>query len=367
MPSTQQGFLITAKRVKNCPIPFKPGDRMYFTMPGIGKEESDAICALAVPDLIPVIQRMEKAGDNKSKASEIGRSNFCTACKAQNAFVEFEIVRGAPPTSAGDTGSIADPGFLDILKSLKTFKLFEPLPTSSLIRVLPCVKKKVVVDGEKVMEKGHRGDHLYLLAGGQVEVVQTDANGVDTVIATLGQGEVFGEMSLLTGEPIAATIRSKGDAQFLTIEKHDFERLLAANPALNLFFTRLLAERLKNTSKRFINEIEKGVLGYFSMIGPCELMQALEATARTGTLIAKEGDKSVEMYLDQGHIHRIMPAGKTTKDPEEAFYDFLTWRQGTFRFEPGDKTEERTFFKETTALLLEGMRRVDEAASAMAS
>src|SRR5437588_8849518 len=88
-----QGFLATAKRVKNCPIHIKPGDRMYFDLPAIGKEESDVVCGLAVGDLIPVIHKLEKIGDNKKKLMELARGNFCTGCKAQNAFVEFELTR----------------------------------------------------------------------------------------------------------------------------------------------------------------------------------------------------------------------------------------------------------------------------------
>lgn len=339
-------------------------DVLVLEPAGILKEESDQICGLAVADLIPVIQKMEKAGDNKGKAAEIGRSNFCTGCKHLKAFVEFQVGKASVAQLAGDTGAIEDPSFLETLKTLKEFSLFAPLPTRSLVRILPCVRTRDLESGALVVKKGDRGDHLFLLADGEVEVLTVDANGVETILASLKKGEVFGEMSLLTGEPVAATIRCKGTVKFLTIDKHDFERLLAANASLNLFFTRLLADRLKTTSKRFINEIEKGVLGYLSMIGAPELMQALQATARSGTLHSREGEKSVEMYLNEGNIHRITPGGKSTSDPEEAFYDFLTWRQGTFRFEPGERTEERTFFKETTSLLLEGMRRVDEAAGA---
>ena len=56
------GYLATARRVKNCPLHLKPGDRMLFTLPSVAKEESDQICALACADMIPVIQKMEKAG-----------------------------------------------------------------------------------------------------------------------------------------------------------------------------------------------------------------------------------------------------------------------------------------------------------------
>jgi len=145
------------------------------------------------------------------------------------------------------------------------------------------------------------------------------------------------------------------------IGKQDFDRLLASNPALNLYFTRLLAERLKNTTSRFLQD-EKGIAGDLSVIAPPELLQAFEAAKRSGLLGARNGDRSIEMYMHAGRLFRISAGGAASAEPEEAFYEFLSWKSGTFRFEPGERTEPQTFFKEMTALLLEGCRRFDEAA-----
>ena len=47
---------------------------------------------------------------------------------------------------------------------------------------------------------------------------------------------------------------------------------------------------------------------------------------------------------------------------EECFYDFLLWEEGGFSFEPSDNVPDtRAFRRDTTSLLLEGMRRLDEA------
>ena len=350
------GYIATARRVKNCPLGFKSGERMMFPLPAVGREESDRLCALAIADIIPVIGRMEKTWD-ASKSVEIGRSNACSGCQAQNAYVEFEIARAL---GSADSKVVVNGVMLD---ALKEFAIFAPLPSRVLTRIAPLVKEQAVADHEVVVERGARGERLYLVASGDVIVFTCDANGVETDIATLGKGEVFGEMSLLTGEPASATIRGRGETRLLTIEKVEFDRLLAGNPGVSMYFTKLLAERLKKTSRRFLDEIEKGVLGYLHMIAPGELMQALEATARSGLLRARAGNREIDLYLHEGHLYRITPCGESPADPEECFYDFLGWKQGTFRFTPGEREEKRTFFKETTALLLEGMRRMDEASS----
>src|SRR5690606_4060075 len=178
------------------------------------------------------------------------------------------------------------------------------------------------------------------------------------LLGILSPGECFGEMSLLTGDPCSATIRAREHVKALTILKADFDSLLARNPVLNRYFSKLLALRLNKLSKQFSDETGKAVTGNLSMIGPTELIQAITVTARTGALKIVEGDRFVEVFFHEGQIWSL---SASWPDVEEAFYDFLTWTTGQFGFQPAEKPEgERTFFKDTTSLLLEGMRRLDD-------
>ena len=77
-----------------------------------------------------------------------------------------------------------------------------------------------------------------------------EGTGQETVLATLAYGECFGEMSLLTGDPVTATIRARGPVRALEIRKDDFDGLLSRNPVLNSYFSKLLALRLKKTARR---------------------------------------------------------------------------------------------------------------------
>ena len=92
--------------------------------------------------------------------------------------------------------------------------------------------------------------------------------------------------------------------------------------------------------------------------GPTALIQAITVTARTGALKISEGPKSLEVFFHEGQIWSLTGSHA---EPEEGFYDFLTWTTGQFGFQPADQPEgERSFFKDTTSLLLEGMRRLDD-------
>ena len=95
--------------------------------------------------------------------------------------------------------------------------------------------------GQAVVRQGELGDTLYLVARGEVAVrVQIEA--VDKEVARLGRGALFGEMSVLTGEPRTATVLSLGDAALLAVDRDAFERILSAEPDL--------AQRLAETIAR---------------------------------------------------------------------------------------------------------------------
>ncbi len=67
---------------------------------------------------------------------------------------------------------------------------------------------------------------MYLISRGEVEV--TDGSG--KVVATLGEGDFFGEASLLTSAPRNATVRAKSYCDFFALEKSDFKRALRDHP-----------------------------------------------------------------------------------------------------------------------------------------
>ena len=86
---------------------------------------------------------------------------------------------------------------------------------------------------------------------------------------------------------------------------------------------------------------------------------------RTGMLeIKEESGHHLDLFFHNGQIWSV---DSDTDDHEEAFYSFLSWTRGKFNFEPKDAPGERTFMKDTTSLLLEGMKRLDDASAAAGS
>ncbi|MGZ6125474.1 MAG: cyclic nucleotide-binding domain-containing protein, partial [Myxococcales bacterium] len=95
--------------------------------------------------------------------------------------------------------------------------------------------------GQAIVRQGESGETLYLVARGEVSV-RVQIEGGEREVARLGRGALFGEMSVLTGEPRTATVVALGDASLLSVDRDAFDRILSAEPDL--------AERLAETIAR---------------------------------------------------------------------------------------------------------------------
>ncbi|KAJ3120163.1 hypothetical protein HK098_004813 [Nowakowskiella sp. JEL0407] len=81
-------------------------------------------------------------------------------------------------------------------------------------------------DGDVIIRQGDRGENFYILESGEVQVSQTDENGVEHKSPeTLKKGTYFGELALITNEPRRATIVAIGRVKCATLGKKAFERL----------------------------------------------------------------------------------------------------------------------------------------------
>jgi CRP-like cAMP-binding protein len=339
-----------AEQVQDCPI-FKTGDKMSVALPEVIGSESDGICAIALSDLLPWAIKMTAGGAGTDQTL------LCRGCRGGKAQAGFVL------ESQGEVAR--DPKTTRKMLTLKTITFFAPLPDRQLQKVTERIKEVDFAPGQAVIEAGEPGRALYILTQGKVEVVKpAQGREPEMLLGILGPGECFGEMSLLTGDPASATIRAREPVRALSIDKANFDDLLAKNPVLNAYFSKLLAVRLKATNtaaaKAFLEEIEKGVTGQLSMLAGGELIQAITVTDRTGVLAIRDGQKrALDLYFKGGQIQHV--ENNWGCENEESFYEFLTWHSGTFRFTPGERPDlTRTFHKDTTGLLLEGMRRLDE-------
>ncbi|MCA8922944.1 MAG: cyclic nucleotide-binding domain-containing protein [Planctomycetes bacterium] len=335
---------IKTVEVHDCPI-YRGGNALLMSLPEIVMEETDAICAIAVADVLPWAIKVAAGGEVPE------RPLLCRGCRGGRAQASFQLEAITAPVTGRTTLRMS---------SLRAIPMFATLPERQLEKLAPMLQAVDYPAGADVITFGQPGEALTVIKSGEVEVLKPDDDGNEKLLGILKAGECFGEMSLLTGDPCSATIRVRGEpVRGLSISKRDFDALLGRNPELSRYFSKLLAFRLNRTSNQFTDQTD-GVHGDLTMIGPAELVQAITVTDRSGTLeIQRDDGVELVFTFGSGQIWRIEAPG----DPLECFYDFLRWTRGRFRFDPieGEPEIERTIHKDTTSLLLEGMRRMDEA------
>jgi len=131
----------------------------------------------------------------------------------------------------------------ELIRLLSRGDLLRHLPPEEIEVILPCVRSRRLAPGEIVFRAGDPGDALYIVARGKVDILAEPAETPARTLASLGEGEAFGEMALLTGGPRTATVRSAGESELLAIGREDFERLIAQDRVLAQAVEKLSHER----------------------------------------------------------------------------------------------------------------------------
>jgi NADH:ubiquinone reductase (H+-translocating) len=96
-----------------------------------------------------------------------------------------------------------------------------------------------------VFRQGDRGDRLYIVVDGQVEIVRQDAGREEQILGQIGPGECFGEMALVNENPRMATARTVTDTNLLSLDRDAFHALFAYHPPLRKMFEQLMSQRLE--------------------------------------------------------------------------------------------------------------------------
>jgi CRP-like cAMP-binding protein len=125
---------------------------------------------------------------------------------------------------------------------LRDEALFQCLADSQIDNLVEQSRVSHFGRGERVIREGAEGDSMFVLLRGAAEV-SISKNGASIPVATLGAGDCFGEMSLLTGERRTATVRAQTDCQVMEISKPVMAEVLRDSPDCLERLSELLARR----------------------------------------------------------------------------------------------------------------------------
>jgi CRP-like cAMP-binding protein len=98
--------------------------------------------------------------------------------------------------------------------------------------------------GNLIARQGAPAQHwLFIIINGETEVYLEAPNGEKRVLNVLSKGDFFGEMSLMTGSPRAASVIAKTDVECYRLDKDAFEEVMLNRPAIAEEITQILVTR----------------------------------------------------------------------------------------------------------------------------
>ena len=144
----------------------------------------------------------------------------------------------------------------DIGSYIRQSKLFSGIGKDALERIGSRFKEVVFKDGEVLCTEGDVGDRMFIITGGKVSVKKNMGWG-QRVLGMFEDGDVVGEMSLITGEQRTATVTAEGETTCLELSSGVFQELLNSEPHFAQKVAIMLTERLsvlgKNTSEEILS------------------------------------------------------------------------------------------------------------------
>lgn len=100
-------------------------------------------------------------------------------------------------------------------------------------------------DGEYIVRQGEPGNSMYEIQGGKVVVFRTE--GADEIqLAELSKGEFFGEMAIFERAVRSASVRAKGEARVLTIDKKILLHRITQDPTLAFRILEKMSRRIRD-------------------------------------------------------------------------------------------------------------------------
>jgi len=141
-----------------------------------------------------------------------------------------------------------------------------PVPNSPLLENLSKEEREALIaemelethdEGNVVISEGDAGASMYLIAAGEVKVFTRGSGGTTVYLAKLGEGDFFGEVSVLTGKPRTATITASQRTELLRLDKEKLDNALSRHPGIRRVLDEFYKRRANHTVEAMIESLKK--------------------------------------------------------------------------------------------------------------
>lgn len=347
-------FIITEEN--HCPL-YNTGDE--FSVDGLSLvfPASKPTCLVLANDVIRIttedvaFEKFEQGGSKKNRfecGGCTGIIRFEYKKEKEYATVQMKLLAAAE--RKGKLSAVSE--FAGLLRSIDTFSA---LGEDDLLDLAALLELREYDYGFPIVQKGEAGQNLFVILTGVVEVVDEEGVGLNEMKA----GDVFGEMSLLTGENVSATVMATEPCKIATLNTKNFRHILQRFPALQVFFYKLMARRLTEINVKRAEELGSGMSGHIADMPTIDLCQMINYVQKSGTLSFEGQEHSGTVKFYEGELIEVAYGDLQGK---EAFFEILNMSSGRFTFVKGlsVKDSRKEIIGGFMAIMMEGMKRLDE-------
>jgi CRP/FNR family transcriptional regulator, cyclic AMP receptor protein len=174
-----------------------------------------------------------------------------------------------------------------------------------------------VARGGVLFNEGDPGDRLYVINSGKIKLGATSGDGRETLLAILGPGEMFGELSFFDPGPRNATAVALTDASLLGVGHLDLEPWLTGRPEVAASLLGALARRLRRTNEAMADLVFSDV--------PGRVAKALLELAGKFGVPNPDGSTHVVHDLTQEELAQLVGASRETVNKALADFQNRGW------------------------------------------
>jgi len=133
---------------------------------------------------------------------------------------------------------------------LKRVPLFSELAPKELERISRVAVPRSYPKGVRVFHEGDHSDACYIVRSGDLRVTREHSDGRAIALATLGPGDIFGELAMLDGEARSASVEALSDCELLALPAGDVRALLRGSAEITVKLVIALTRRLRASNER---------------------------------------------------------------------------------------------------------------------
>jgi CRP/FNR family cyclic AMP-dependent transcriptional regulator len=194
---------------------------------------------------------------------------------------------------------------------LRRTPLFATLDQDAAASLRASMNEIELARGEVLFQEGDPGDSLYVVLRGKIKLGRTSADGRENLVAVLGPGEMFGELSLFDPGPRSAGATALVDSTLLGLSSDELTPWLAGRPDVARALLRAIARRLRRTNDSMSDLVFSDVPGRVAKA-------LLDLSARFGT--PAEDGIHVAHDMTQEELAQLVGASRETVN--KALADF---------------------------------------------